>query len=215
VTQGKGSWYFLGAILLNVDLPEDPPAEDRCGRCSRCVDVCPTGAIVRPYVLDARRCISYLTIELKGEIPEEFRPLMGNRIFGCDDCQSVCPWNRFARKAAEMAFLPREELDAPRLMELMALDEEGFRQMFRGSPVLRIKRRGLLRNVAVALGNSGSREAIPVLTRALWDPEPLIRTHAAWALERLHETPSPPEGERARVRGGNGAEEKSSLPALR
>jgi epoxyqueuosine reductase len=186
VAEGKGSWYFLGAMLLDVDLPEDPAAEDRCGRCTRCIDVCPTGAIVEPYVLDARRCISYLTIELKGAIPEDLRPLIGNRIFGCDDCQWVCPWNRFAQAATETAFIPKEELDAPRLIDLMALDEEGFRRLFQGSPVKRIKRKGLLRNVAVALGNVGSEESIPVLRKAAEsDPEPLVREHSAWALERI------------------------------
>ncbi len=183
-----GSWLLLGELLLTVDLPqpEQPPARGTCGRCSRCLEACPTGALVAPYVLDARRCISYLSIELKGPIPRELRPLMGNRIFGCDICQEVCPWNRrFARPTAEPAFQAGPEAMAPALLDLMALDDEGFRQRFRGSPVKRAKRRGLLRNVAVALGNWGDAAAVPGLVRALGEAEPLIRGHAAWALGRV------------------------------
>jgi epoxyqueuosine reductase len=156
-----------------------------CGNCTRCLDACPTGALVAPYVLDSRRCISYLTIELKGPIPRELRPQMGNRVFGCDICQEVCPWNRrFAEATSETAFQPRKEGMAPLLMDFAALDNEGFRRRFRGSPVLRAKRRGLLRNVAVALGNWGNPVAVPALVRALNDAEPLVRGHAAWALGR-------------------------------
>ena len=186
-----GSWLFLGELLLTVEVHPPPgaapsPAFGSCGTCTRCLEACPTGALVAPYVLDARRCISYLTIELKGPIPADLRPLLGNRIFGCDICQEVCPWNRrFAQPSSETAFQPRPENVAPSLLELMALDEEGFRQRFRGSPVKRAKRRGLLRNVAVALGNWGDKAAIPALARALSDPEPLIRGHAAWALGRI------------------------------
>lgn len=186
-----GSWLLLGEILVATDLPPSiepsgPPAPRRagtCGRCTRCLDACPTRAFVAPYILDARRCISYLTIELKGSIPRELRPLMGNRIFGCDICQEVCPWNRrYSRPTAEPAFQPRPDSIAPRLLELMALDEAGFRAHFEHSPIRRAGRRGLLRNVAVALGNWGSPAAVPALSRALDDPEPLIREHAAWAL---------------------------------
>jgi epoxyqueuosine reductase len=191
-----GSWLFLGALLLDVEIPPPGPGSSggsepvapggACGRCTRCLDACPTGALVAPYLLDARRCLSYLTIELKGAIPAGLRPLLGNRIFGCDVCQEVCPWNRrFARPTGEPAFQPRPESMASRLLDLMALDDDGFRRRFRGSPVLRAKRRGLLRNVAVALGNWGDRAAVPALSRALADAEPLIREHAAWALGRI------------------------------
>ena len=189
-----GSWLFLSELLLAVkvspgDLPRDdapPQAEGKCGTCTRCLEACPTGALIAPHVLDARRCISYLTIELKGPIPPDLRPLIGNRVFGCDICQEVCPWNqRFAQPTAEAAFQPRAEAMAPRLLDLMALDDEGFRRRFRGSPIKRAKRRGLLRNVAVALGNWGDRAAIPALAGTLHDPEPLIRGHAAWALGRI------------------------------
>jgi epoxyqueuosine reductase len=188
-----GSWFFLGELLLTCELAGGGPAVasaagsgGTCGGCTRCLEACPTGSFVEPYLLDARRCISYLTIELKGPIPRELRPAMGNRIFGCDICQEVCPWNRrFARPSPEPAFQPRPGAIAPRLLELLALDDKGFRQRFRGSPIKRAKRRGLLRNVAVALGNWGSPRAIPALTQALHDWEPLIRGHAAWALGRI------------------------------
>jgi len=183
-----GSWFFLGELLLAVELPAEEISAVRgtCGRCTRCLDACPTGALVTPYLLDARRCISYLTIELKGAIPRELRPHLGHRIFGCDLCQEVCPWNRrFARPTTDPAFQPRPEIVAPPLLDLIALDEEGFRQRFRDSPVRRPKRRGLLRSVAVALGNWGSPAAVPALASALHDVEPLIRAHAAWALGRI------------------------------
>jgi epoxyqueuosine reductase len=183
-----GSWLFLGELLLTVELPrpEQPPTQGNCGRCTRCLEACPTGALIAPYVLDARRCISYLTIELRGPIARELRPPIGHRIFGCDICQEVCPWNRrFARPTAEPAFQARPDTMAPALLDLMALDDRGFGQRFRGSPVKRAKRRGLLRNVAVALGNWGDPAAVPTLVRALDDTEPLIRGHAAWALGRV------------------------------
>jgi epoxyqueuosine reductase len=183
-----GSWLFLGEVLLTADLPVgDPPATSgTCGQCTRCLEACPTAAFPQPYVLDARRCISYLTIELKGPIPRGLRTAMGNRIFGCDICQEVCPWNRrFAQPTAEPAFQPAGEAMAPSLLELMALDEPSFRQRFRDSPIKRAKRRGLLRNVAVALGNWADAAATPVLSRALDDGEALIRGHAAWALGRI------------------------------
>jgi epoxyqueuosine reductase len=183
-----GSWLFLGEILLTVELPVDPnvPAGGTCGRCWHCLEACPTGAFPQAGVLDARRCISYLTIELKGPIPRDLREMMGNRIFGCDICQEVCPWNqRFARPTAEPAFQPRPDNVAPRLLGLMDLDEATFRQRFQGSPIWRTRRRGLLRNVAVALGNWGDPLAVPALVRALSDAEPLIRGHSAWALGRI------------------------------
>jgi epoxyqueuosine reductase len=183
LTEGVGSYYFLSEILVDVALPPSEPAEDHCGTCTACIDICPTGAIVAPYVLDSRKCISYLTIELKGAIPHEYRRALGNRIYGCDDCQIVCPWNSHAVATEEPAFKEREGVKA--LIDLMQLDDEGFRSRFRKSPVKRIKRRGLLRNVAVALGNSGQMGAVPVLTRALADPESLIRAHAVWALGEL------------------------------
>jgi len=165
----------------------DAPHASFCGSCRRCIDACPTGAIVAPYQLDARRCISYLTIEMKGSIPIELRPLIGNRIYGCDDCQDVCPWNRFARQTAESAFLWRGDLAAPDLVELLSLTDEHFRERFRGSPIKRIKRRGLLRNVAVALGNTKEPAAIPYLEKALSKDDPLIRAHVAWALKMIKE----------------------------
>ena len=183
-----GSWLFLGELLLAVELRGTEPGSDRgtCGNCTRCLDACPTGALVAPYVLDARRCISYLTIELKGVIPREQRSLMGNRIFGCDVCQEVCPWNRrHARPTQEPAFQPRPGALAPGLVDLLALDAASFRARYRASPVLRAKRRGLLRNVAVALGNWGDRAAVAPLSRALDDEEPLVRGHAAWALGKI------------------------------
>ncbi|MEJ2210289.1 MAG: tRNA epoxyqueuosine(34) reductase QueG, partial [Anaerolineae bacterium] len=191
-----GSWLFLGEILMDVDLPpmavSESEAAGTCGRCTRCLQACPTGAFAAPYVLDARRCISYLTIELKGPIPRELRPLVGNRIFGCDICQEVCPWNRrFARPSDPPPWpAPPPEAMAPPLLELLALDEEAFRRRFAGSPIRRAKRRGLLRNVAVALGNWGHPAAVPGLVRALGDAEPLVRGHAAWALGRIGTPPA-------------------------
>ncbi len=183
LTEGVGSYYFLSEILVDVALPLSEAGQDHCGTCTACIDICPTEAIVAPYVLDARKCISYLTIELKGAIPHEYRKAIGNRIYGCDDCQIVCPWNSYAVATDEPAFQEREGVKG--LIELMQLDDEEFRARFRKSPVKRTKRRGLLRNVAVALGNSGQLEAVPVLTEALSDPEPLIRSHAVWALGEL------------------------------
>lgn len=180
-----GSYFFLSEILTNVALEPDAPVTDRCGSCRRCLDACPTQAFPEPYVLDASKCLSYLTIELKGEIPEELRPLLGKWVFGCDVCQEVCPWNRKAPFSGEGAFAPRPGLLAPKLSALMALTAEGFRRIFRNSPVKRAKRVGLLRNVAVALGNSRDPKALPALKRGLNDPEPLIRLHSAWALGEI------------------------------
>ena len=178
-----GPWLFLGEILTTLDLPADTTHSDHCGSCTRCLTACPTQAITAPYQLDARRCISYLTIELKGSIPEEFRPLIGDRIYGCDECLEVCPWNRFAQTSREASFAsgPREDM-----ADLLALTPARFKERFRGSPILRIKRRGLLRNVCVALGNVGTAADLPVLERASQDEEPLVREHAAWAIGQIH-----------------------------
>lgn len=194
ISPERGSWLFLAGLVVSEELAERQPPSPRlgtCGRCTRCLDVCPTGALPEPHLLDARRCISYLTIELKGAIPRELRPLMGNWIFGCDLCQDVCPWNRrFARPAQRAVLQARPEMVAPPLLDLLALDEDGFRQRFRNSPVRRAKRRGLLRNVCVALGNWGDPVAVEPLTGALADAEPLIRQHAAWALGRIGGSPA-------------------------
>ncbi|HEX9880084.1 MAG TPA: tRNA epoxyqueuosine(34) reductase QueG [Candidatus Binatia bacterium] len=185
ISPEKGSWFFLGELFLNIELDYDRPIRDRCGSCDLCLKACPTGAFVGPYVLDARRCISYLTIELKTAIPRHLRPLMGNHIFGCDVCQEVCPYNVKAKPTEEGAYAPRQGHLAPELIPLLSLSDEEFKRRFRGSPVLRAKRRGFLRNVAVALGNLKDKEAIPALAEALDDREPLVREHAAWALGRI------------------------------
>ncbi|HEY3664108.1 MAG TPA: tRNA epoxyqueuosine(34) reductase QueG [Chthoniobacterales bacterium] len=180
-----GTWFFLGEILTTLELPPDPPQVARCGTCTRCIAACPTGAIKAPHEVDARRCISYLTIELKGSIPLEFRPLMGDRIFGCDDCLDACPWNRFARVSRESAFAARPAVAQMTLRDFLTLDEEQFRTLFRGSPIKRIKRRGFLRNVCVALGNVGTEEDLPALSLAAHDAEPLIAEHAQWAIAQI------------------------------
>jgi len=180
-----GTWFFLAEILTTLELPPDEPAKDRCGKCTRCIDACPTGAITAPHRLDARRCISYLTIELKGPIPLAFRPLIGDRIFGCDDCLEACPWNRFAQASRESAFSARRSTIAFALRDYLKLNDAEFRNLFRNSPIKRIKRRGFLRNVCVALGNVGTRDDLPALDRAAADPELLIAEHAAWAIQRI------------------------------
>jgi epoxyqueuosine reductase len=185
ISPTKGSWFFLGELFLSIPLVYDKPMRDRCGACDLCLKACPTQAFVGPYVLDARRCISYLTIELKGWMPRHLRPLIGSHIFGCDICQEVCPYNVKAGPTGEAAYEPRKGLLAPELLGFLSLNEEEFRCRFRGSPVRRAKRRGFLRNVAVALGNSGAPEAVPALAQALGDHEPLVRGHAAWALGRI------------------------------
>ena len=185
IRRGVGSWFFLGEILLDADLAPDPPALDHCGTCTRCIDACPTAAIVSPGVVDARRCISYLTIEHRGEIDADLRPAMGNLVYGCDICQDVCPHNRFALPSEDPAFAPRHGLEAPALTELLALDEAGFLARFAGSPVMRTKRHGLARNAAVALGNAGDPVAVPDLIAALDDPDASVRSHVAWALGRI------------------------------
>ena len=181
-----GSFFVLGELFLSLPLPPDRRVRDRCGQCRLCLDACPTNAFVGPYVLDARKCISYLTIELKGPIPREMRPLMGTHIFGCDICQDVCPYNTKCRPTNEAAFQPRPGLHAPELIPLLQMTEEEFKARFHGSPILRAKRRGFLRNVCVALGNLRRPEAVPALAEALaGDPDPLVRAHAAWALGRI------------------------------
>ena len=181
-----GSFFFLGELFLGLELEWDRPVRNRCGQCRLCLDACPTNAFVGPYVLDARRCISYLTIELKGAIPRDLRPLMGTHIFGCDICQDVCPYNTKVKMTKEPAFHPRQGFHAPELIPLLSLTEAEFREKFAGSPILRAKRRGFLRNVCVALGNLQRDEAVPALVRTLLDdPEPLVRGHAAWALGRI------------------------------
>jgi len=180
-----GTWFFLGETLTTLELPPDPQQRDRCGTCERCIQACPTGAITAPHRLDARRCISYLTIELKGSIPVELRPLIGNRIFGCDDCLDACPWNRFAQASRETAFSARPSTTGMLLRDYLKLNDAEFRGLFRNSPIKRIKRRGLLRNVCVALGNVGSLADLSALRRAASDPDELIAEHAAWAIERI------------------------------
>jgi epoxyqueuosine reductase len=187
VDPSLGTWFFLAEVLTTLELPPDPPQPDRCGKCERCIKACPTGAITAPHRLDARRCISYLTIEHKSAIPVEFRRLIGDRIFGCDDCLDACPWNRFARVSRETAFSARRTTVGIALRDYLQLGEEEFRLFFRNSPIKRIKRRGFLRNVCVALGNVGNSGDLPALERAAADPEPLIAEHAAWAIEQIHE----------------------------
>ena len=182
-----GTWFFLGEILTTLELPADSPQRDRCGTCERCIKACPTGAITAPHRLDARRCISYLTIELKGSIPLEFRPLIGNRIFGCDDCLDACPWNRFAQASRETAFSAHRSTTGMALREYLKLSDPEFRTLFRNSPIKRIKRPGFLRNVCVALGNVGDASDLPALECAAAGPEPLIAEHAAWAITRIQQ----------------------------
>ena len=198
ISRRLGNGFLIAEILTTLDLEPDPPERNHCGNCARCLQTCPTGAITAPFQLDARRCISYLTIELKGPIPVEWRPALGARVFGCDDCLAACPWNRFAQVGRLMAAHARPELASARLVDWLALDEAGFQRLFRGTPLVRAKRRGLLRNVCVALGNVGDAKALPVLERACHDPEPLIASHAVWAVEqiqmRLAATPRPGPG---------------------
>ncbi len=185
VSREFGSWLFLGSIFTTLELPPDTPEDDHCGNCHACLDICPTNAFPAPYHLDARRCISYLTIENKGPIPHEFRVAMGNRIYGCDDCLAVCPWNKFASAASEMKLAARGELKAPRLADLAALDDAGFRALFRKSPVKRIGRERFARNVMIAIGNSGDAALAGAARKALADASPLVRGAAVWALSRL------------------------------
>ncbi|MDJ0981265.1 MAG: tRNA epoxyqueuosine(34) reductase QueG [Kiloniellales bacterium] len=197
VSRSFGSWLFLGELFTTLELDPDSAETDRCGTCRRCLDACPTDAFPAPYRLDARRCISYLTIEHKGHICEEFRAPLGNRIYGCDDCLAVCPWNKFARSSTEAAFLPRAELSAPRLADLATLDDAGFRKVFAGSPIKRTGRDRFVRNVLIAIGNSGTRNLAPSARGLLDDPSPLVRAMAIWALGRLTD-PADFDAERAR-----------------
>lgn len=197
ISRRLGNWFFLAEILTPLALEPDAPEKNRCGSCTRCMTACPTAAITAPFQLDARRCISYLTIELKGAIPVELRPALGNRIYGCDDCLAACPWNRFAQAGSLMRAHARDDLAQPELLALLALDEAAFKRRFAGTPMLRTKRRGLLRNVCVALGNVGDAAALPALHQAAADPEPLIAEHARWAIQQIAQRSggtAPPEG---------------------
>ncbi len=180
-----GNWVFLGAIFTTVDLPVDEPAAEKCGSCTRCLDICPTNAFPAPFQLDARRCISYLTIEHKGPIPEEFRAALGNRIYGCDDCLAVCPWNKFAQEATEMRYFG--DLGAPKLSDLAVLDDAGFRALFSGSPIKRIGRDRFVRNVAYAIGNSGDPTLLATARRLAGDADPVVADAGQWAVRRLAE----------------------------
>ncbi|MGV3773618.1 MAG: tRNA epoxyqueuosine(34) reductase QueG [Verrucomicrobiales bacterium] len=185
ISRSLGNWFFLSEIITTVEFPPDASEHNRCGSCTRCLAACPTQAILKPFKLDARKCISYLTIELKGSIPVEFRKAIGNRIYGCDDCLNACPWNRFAREGSIMKQSARGDLEQPDLLALLELDDAAFKVRFAKSPILRTKRRGLLRNVCVALGNIGDRRALPALQKAASDHEPLIVEHAAWAIDEI------------------------------
>ncbi len=185
VSRRHGSWLFLGEVFTTLALPPDTPGADYCGSCHACLDVCPTNAFPAPYRIDARRCISYLTIEHKGHIPREFRAAMGNRVYGCDDCLAVCPWNKFAAQTREYAFAPRAELTAPRLADLAGLDDAGFRRVFAGSAIKRTGRDRFVRNVLIGLGNAGDAALAPAAEARLGDDSPLVRAMAVWALARL------------------------------
>jgi epoxyqueuosine reductase len=182
-----GPWLLLGEIITTLELEPDAPMRDHCGTCSHCIEACPTGAITAPYQLDARRCIAYLTIELKGSIPEELRPLIGDRVYGCDECLDVCPWNRFAQTTREARFLAKGDDQDGRdpLHELLEISQQEFKRRYAKSPILRVKRRGLLRNVCVVLGNIGTADDLPALRRAAEHEEPLVREHAAWAIAQI------------------------------
>lgn len=185
VSRDWGNWAFLGAVFTTMDLPKDVFEQDHCGSCRACLDVCPTAAFVEPYKLDARRCISYLTIEHRGPVDEELRSRMGNRIYGCDDCLAVCPWNKFAVQASDMRYAAREDLTAPALEALVGLDDAGFRAKFSGSPIKRIGRDRFVRNVLYAIGNSGLVHLKPVAERLCADPDPAVADAARWAVGRL------------------------------
>ena len=182
-----GTWFFLAEILTTLDLTPDEPLADHCGKCTRCLTACPTQAITAPRHVDARRCISYLTIEHQGPIPLELRAAIGDRIYGCDACLEACPWNRFAVQSRELAFHARQAVFENRLRDFLALDDAAFRELFAKSPIKRLKRPRFLRNVCVALGNTGSRDDLPALSRAAADPDPLIAEHARWAILKLRE----------------------------
>jgi len=185
ISRKLGNWIFLAEILTTLELPPDPPESNHCGNCTRCLSACPTAAITAPFQLDARRCISYLTIELKGSIPVEFRSLMGNRIYGCDDCLEVCPWNRFAREGELMKTHAKPDLTTSDLLELIVIDEKTFARRFADTPMARAKRAGLVRNCCVALGNTGDEKALASLERAVVDAQPIIAEHAQWAIDQI------------------------------
>jgi epoxyqueuosine reductase len=193
INQKLGSWLFLAVVVTSIELAPDLPAPDRCGTCTRCIEACPTQAIVAPYELDSNRCISYLAIEKRGSIPEEMRAGMGHQVFGCDICQDVCPWNRKAPASEKPEFQPREGLVNPALAWLAEISEEEFRETFRGSPIKRAKHNGLRRNALIAIGNSGDRNLVPAAERASHDPDPTISETALWAKERLERTKPPQE----------------------
>ncbi|PCI61644.1 MAG: tRNA epoxyqueuosine(34) reductase QueG [Kordiimonadales bacterium] len=185
VSREYGSWLFLGAIYTDMELPADTPHEDKCGSCTACIDACPTNAFPAPYEIDAGRCISYLTIEHKGPIPEEFRRPMGNRIYGCDDCLAACPWNKFAQVSAEAAFHARVELGAPALKDLVTLDDASFRQIFSGSPIKRIGRNRFIRNILYAIGNTGDADHMGAVNKLCDDPDEAVKDAAKWAKEQI------------------------------
>lgn len=185
LSRDLGNWFFLGAIFTTVDLPPDTPEDEHCGSCTACLDICPTAAFPAPYQLDARRCISYLTIEHKGPVDRDLRALMGNRIYGCDDCLAICPWNKFAQTATELRYAARPELVSPRLEDLAALDDTAFRALFSGSPIKRIGRDRFVRNVLYAIGNSGDAQLIHAAQRLVDDPDEAVADAARWAVKRL------------------------------
>ena len=185
LSRDLGNWFFLGAIFTTADLPPDTPEDEHCGSCTACLDICPTAAFPAPYQLDARRCISYLTIEHKGPVDRDLRALMGNRIYGCDDCLAICPWNKFAQTATELRYAARPELVSPRLEDLAALDDTAFRALFSGSPIKRIGRDRFVRNVLYAIGNSGDAQLIHAAQRLVDDPDEAVADAARWAVERL------------------------------
>ena len=185
LSRDLGNWFFLGAIFTTADLPPDTPEDEHCGSCTACLDICPTAAFPAPYQLDARRCISYLTIEHKGPVDRDLRALMGNRIYGCDDCLAICPWNKFAQTATELRYAARPELVSPRLEDLAALDDTAFRALFSGSPIKRIGRDRFVRNVLYAIGNSGDAQLIHAAQRLVDDPDEAVADAARWAVKRL------------------------------
>lgn len=187
VSRSQGSWLFLAEVFTTLDLPPDTPATDLCGGCNRCREACPTDALAEPYRMNATRCIAYLTIEHKGDIAEDLRPALGNRVYGCDDCLAACPWNKFAAPSRDEAFRDRAELRLPRLADLADLDDKGFREVFAGTPIKRTGRDRLLRNVLIAMGNSGDRALLPAVRARLADGSPLVREAARWAAARLSE----------------------------
>ena len=180
-----GNWFFLGAIFTTIELPPDEQESDHCGSCRRCLDICPTNAFPEPYQLDATKCISYLTIEHHGPVPENLRKSLGNRIFGCDDCLQICPWNKFAKLGKETRYHARKELESPSLKQLASLDDRQFREMFRGGPITRIGRNRFVRNVLYAIGNSNLEEFLPVVQKLKTDPEPIVADAACWAEKQL------------------------------